>query len=149
VSDPFAIPDDDSPPTLDAARADVHVIIVAVVLLVFGLPGLACAGLMPVVGPFGAANDPEFQDLGNAAYLVGFAMGAVAGGFVAMFAGTQVAGGFGLLMGRKWGWIAALVGLTLYTGGCLMPFAMYGYWALLRDRVRKPYLDSERSTSTT
>jgi hypothetical protein len=117
----------------------VHAQLTAVGLIVLGVPYALVALMFPFAGAFGAANDPEFRDLGELAWVFGATMGCVASMFVGGFASLWIAGGVGLLLRRKWGWIASLVGLALLTSGCCAPIAIYGFWALLREPVRKAY----------
>lgn len=49
------------------------------------------------------------------------------------------AGAIGVLRRAKWGWFVALVGFALWMGGCGMPFALFGIYALVREEGRKAF----------
>jgi hypothetical protein len=39
----------------------------------------------------------------------------------------------------KWGWVLALLGFGVWMGGCCLPFALVGFYALLREDGRKAF----------
>ena len=45
----------------------------------------------------------------------------------------------GVGLRRKWGWVLALIGFGLWMGGCGMPFALFGFYALLREDGRRAF----------
>ncbi len=129
----------DESPALDSPLHDPHVVIVAALLLLYGLPTCALASLFPVVGFVGGLFDPEFQDIPGG-FLITGAIGTLEGVCIGALGLIYVVGGAGLLTGKKWGWIAGLAaGGMLLANLCCMPVGAYALYALLRTRVREAY----------
>lgn len=127
-------PSDATPPTHDP-----HVLVAIIALLAIGVPLVVLGILMVPVGLLVGMTDPEFQAMGEAGPWAGLGIGLLEFVFVSGFGSVYLAGGAGLLMRKKWGWVLALVAFGMWMGGCCMPFGIYGFWALLREPVRKAY----------
>jgi len=129
----------DPPDTLsDLAPPDAQATALGVVNLVAGLAMLGMAATFPCVGPLGATNDPDFASL-PAPWAIGLVMGVVAGAFVAVFAVVYLAGGIGLLRGRRWGWILGLLLCAGWATSCCAPLGAWGLWVLLRAEGRRRF----------
>lgn len=109
MTDPFDAPAVSTVPTDDdpAGEVDVHVVIVAIVLLVIALPPVLLALIAPFVLAIGGGNDPEFEAMGLAGRI---AVGCIESVFLGGIGGAYSVGGIGLLTRWRWGWVAALLG---------------------------------------
>lgn len=134
MSDPFAAPDADEPGV--AGELDVYVYLAAAWLLVTGGPLVLLAPIAPFALAFGAADDPDLAALG---FVGRFILGGIEGLVIGGIGMVPVAGGIGLLMRSKWGWVTAVISFAMLLGGCCFPIGLVGFWALLREKVRKVY----------
>jgi len=144
MSSPFDPPLSEAPPEassapLEAPARDPHVVLAAILLLVYGLPVLLMSCMFPVGGLFAGLTDPDLSDIPGG-FLIGAVIGGLEGLCILLVGGLYVAAGASLFTGRKWAWVLALVAGALWLSNlCCVPFGAYVLFALLRERVRKAY----------
>ena len=140
MSTPYEPPAGDmARPPLDRPTEDPHLVITAVLLLLYGAPMVGLAVLFPPVGVIGGFVDPEMADVPAAPLLMG-GIGCIEGLCIGLFGALYVAAAAGLFGGRKWGWVVALISIALWlTSPCCLPFGAYALFALLRENVRRLY----------
>jgi hypothetical protein len=118
---------------------DPHLVITAILMLIYGLPVVLLACMFPVAGLVGGLTDPDFSDIPGG-FLFTTAIGAFEGLCIILVGALYVAAGASLFTGRKWAWVLALVAGALWVSNlCCLPFGAYVLFALLIERVRKAY----------
>lgn len=138
MNDPYASPMIDAAVAPPDDEFDVHVILsiaflgfCAAIMVLIALAALAGAVFFAIAQPPSSPGDPP--PLVMAVIMVFEAV------FLLAFGAPYALGAYGLGRRRKWGFVLALVGYGLWLGGCCAPFAIYFYWALLRERTRKQF----------
>ena len=118
-----------SPPPLD-----LHLKLLGVLLTVIGVPLAALAVLTPLavasvaINGLPAGDDPEELWIALILLPVCLALG--------LLGALQLAAAWGLWRGRRWGYLGALIASLVWCMGGLLPFGLYGLFALLRADVR-------------
>ena len=134
MSEVFAAPESDLGGT---AAVDAHVYVIAALELALSVGPILLGLVAPFVLGFGTA--PDDPDFGGRPFAQKFGIGCLGSVFLLGFGGVSLAGGLGLLLRWRWGWVAALIALGFGMFGCCAPVSIYGFWALLRTPVRKAY----------
>lgn len=115
---------------------DPHLEAATGTLWVMGVGALLLAQAMPLVGGPGAATDPDFAGV---PWVIGVALGAVAGSFVLIPGLLFLVAAVGVGRRTTWGWMLGVLSFGVMMAFCTPPIAMHGLYALLRSGVREQF----------